>query len=109
MPLTRPLPGLALDTTVRTVAENPAGSGEIRTLEFVWVNVDGVASCNINVARRAGATGVREVLPVGYPLEAFLTVSRVVVLAPGDRLESASSAPGDIVVDVQQIFAEPAS
>lgn len=101
--------GTLLDTTVRTVIENPAGSGEVRGYDVAFINTDGQVSASLTACRVVyadAAKGVRAFLPLNYPVRALDMAARRLVLGPGDKLEASASAPGDITAHVQQYYAE---
>lgn len=104
MPIKRtaPISFAALTTASTTILTNPANSGEVRTYEIVVVNIDGVADALVNSLAVSGNL----ILPKNCEVAAGDSVFRRVTLAPGGAVTGQASADGDLIINIQQIWAE---
>lgn len=105
--------GLALTTSLQKLVGNPAGSKEIRTYEISFVNSDGVNSADITQCLWIDASANNAANPI-MPTNTRVSPGgdgarfRRFTLEPGDEIQVAASAAGDIHAVAQQVYAEPA-
>jgi len=101
--------GVALTTAMKTIVQNPSGSGMVWLVGLSFVNVDGVndasiSNCNMLDANTSNA--VNPILPVNTLCKKVDGVYRQKVLEPGDLIQANASADGDIFVSVEVLVQE---
>ena len=102
--------GVSLTTGLQTVYTNASNSGLRKTVRLRFSNIDGVNDANITACNfvDASPSGTFAVLPVNTKVAKLNALSFTKVLEPGDSIQAAASAAGDIMAVPEVIFTEPA-
>lgn len=112
MPATGAIGGLSLTQTLQTLVTNAKADAKVRTYELRFSNIDGLANADVTqclLIDESAANAQRPVLPINATVRARDALSTRVTLDPGDSLQAAASAAGDIYVLVTKIFEEAAA
>ncbi|WP_416355572.1 hypothetical protein ACLNGM_15140 [Aureimonas phyllosphaerae] len=105
------LGGATLTTTLQTIVTNASADAKTRVVELRFSNIDGVNPADITqciLIDSSASNAQRPVMGVNTTVRARETLSTNVTLDPGDSIQSAASAGGDIYLLVTKIHEEAA-
>lgn len=105
------LGGATLTTTLQTIVTNASADAKARVVELRFSNIDGVNPADITqcvLIDSNASNAQRVILPVNVTVRARDALSTKVTLDPGDSVQAAASAGGDIYVLVTKIHEEAA-